>query len=135
MGCLLAVFTWVLSRRSRAETESCILLAGFYVTIGSISWANASVLKYNLIGQPVAIGPVLIVVLLSVCALLTASSGQPARLGLEWRRGDVGDANARISPARDSARAHPGLRSRQLESASQVWHSRRRRSPGLWLGQ
>jgi hypothetical protein len=87
MGCLLAVFTAVLSRIKRPETESWILLAGFYVAMGSIWWANESVLKYNRSGQPVEIGPVLIVVLLSVCAVLGAVVA--SKRGFELRGGAV----------------------------------------------
>jgi uncharacterized protein DUF1648 len=197
MGCLLAVFTAVLSRIKRPKVESWILLVGFYVAIGSTWWANESVLKYSLIGQPAEIGPVLIVVLLSVCAGLSALVASQRGFGLGGGAVMAEEVHAaphwafifllallievaailslpntavRIGLAlsallfllvsgalsgfhyaftssgleirtlglrlRSIPREHiNGLRSRPWESTLRLWHSQRRGSPGLCVGQ
>jgi Protein of unknown function (DUF1648) len=83
MLCLLVTFTVILSRIRSPKTESWVLLAAFYVAIGSILWINESLLNYNLIGEPVQVGPVLLVIFLSAFATLAAflASGRGSSLG------------------------------------------------------
>lgn len=69
---ILAVFTiiaLVAHRQKSADKISWVLLAFGYVVVGIIFYANESVLAYNLNGQPVQVGPMLIAGLLAAVAL------------------------------------------------------------------
>lgn len=69
---LLAIFAVILSRVRKPEADSWTLLGMFYVVVGTLLWVNESVFNYNLYGQPVKVGPILIVIFLSVFAVLGA---------------------------------------------------------------
>ncbi len=70
MVLLLALFAAVLTRVRKPEADAWALLGMFYVIVGTVVWTNESLIAYNLYRQPVAVGPVLIVIFLSVFAVL-----------------------------------------------------------------
>ncbi len=69
---LLVVFTTVLlliQKRNVSDTFSWALLVFFYLVLGISYFLNASVLQFNLDGQPIALGPVMILIPVAILAL------------------------------------------------------------------
>jgi hypothetical protein len=72
---VLIAFTLILARVRRTEAGSWAFLALFGLAAGTICWINESLLAYNLEGNPVQVGPVLIVTFLTVLIVIAVLLG------------------------------------------------------------
>ncbi len=63
---LLLIFTVILARVRQPDTSSWAIMGLFYVILGVMYWAANMVLSYNLTGQPVEVGPVMLTVFLAI---------------------------------------------------------------------
>ena len=67
--------TWVLSRVGAPDPAAWVLLVFFYVIIGTVLWAERSVIDYNVEGRPVNVIPVLGVGMLAAAVLVVIAVG------------------------------------------------------------
>jgi hypothetical protein len=73
MTFLLVIVTVVLSviqKKYSREPFALAILGFFYVLLGFIYYANTSVLDYNLDARPVTVGPIMVLMVLAVVALV-----------------------------------------------------------------
>jgi hypothetical protein len=72
---LLIVFTAVLSRVRKSVAGAWAVLGLGYVVLGVVCWGNHAVINYNLYGNPVQVGPIIIAVIASVFVVMAVFLG------------------------------------------------------------
>jgi Domain of unknown function (DUF1648) len=84
---LLIVFTAVLSRVRKSEAGAWAVLGLSYVVIGVVCWGNHAVINYNLYGNPVQVGPIMIVLIASALVVTAVFLG--SKRGARFTTGPV----------------------------------------------
>ena len=72
---VLILATWISSRITEPDATAWGLLALFYVVLGTLVWAEHSVIEYNLYGKPVQVGPVLVTGIVAAVLVVIFSLG------------------------------------------------------------
>ena len=79
---VLITFTWVASRVTEPDLVAWGLVALFYIIVGTLIWAEQSMIDYNLYAKPVQVGPVLLTGIVSglLLVILSLSTRRGAQL-------------------------------------------------------
>jgi hypothetical protein len=84
---LLVLFTAILARVRRPEVGAWSVLGMAYVVLGVVCWVNQTLIAYNLYGTPVQVGPILIMVIGSVFAVMAVFLG--SKRGASLNAGEI----------------------------------------------